>query len=100
MYSGLLDTAADGKRTKSLPAVSSLIREPGGAVLNDASHPVQRFHVVLERWTPEETDLGQVRRAQPRFATLSFDRFYHGGFFSADVRAGASSEMNFGKLTR
>ena len=62
--------------------------------LQDLAHPVQRLHVVLERRASEETDLRDVRRAQPRHAALAFDRFDHRRLFAADVGAGAAPQVD------
>ena len=69
-------------------------REPARALLEDLAHPVERFHVVLERRTAEEPDLRDVGRAQPRHAALAFDRFDHRRFFAADVGARAAPQMD------
>src|SRR5580704_6390293 len=98
MYSGFLDTATDGEGTKPLASVSALAGEPCGAVFNNAPYPVQRLHVVLERGPAKQANLRHVRRTQSRFAAFALDRFDHRRLFTADIRAGAPSEMNFGNF--
>src|ERR1700744_3682017 len=71
-------------------------RKPGGTFLEDVPHPVQRLHVVLERRTSKQTHLGQVRRAQARFATLALDRFDHRRLFAADVGSGPAPKLDIG----
>src|ERR1700682_2358320 len=94
MHAGLRHPPGDRKRAQALTPVASLTREPLGALLQDVAHPVQRFHVVLERGTPEESHLRDVWRTKARHATLAFDRFDHGRLFAADVRSGAAPQMN------
>src|SRR5207237_6660318 len=60
----------------------------------NVAHPVQGFHVVFERWAPEQPDLRDIRRAKARLAALAFDRFDHRRFFAADVGAGAAAQVD------
>ena len=69
-------------------------RQTTRRLLDDVAHPMERFHVVLERRPPEEADLRDVRRAQPRLAAFALDRLDHRGLFAADVGAGAAAKMN------
>src|SRR5262245_29586187 len=71
-----------------------MAREPRRSLLRDVTHPMHRLHVVLERGTPEEPDLREVRRTETGLAALALDRLDHRGLFAADVGAGAAAEMN------
>ena len=100
MHAGLGDAARHGKRPQSLAPVPALTGEPRSAFLEDLAHPVERFHVVLERRPAEEPDLRDVRRTQPRHSALAFDRLDHRGLFAADVRARAAAQVNAGQRAR
>ena len=94
MDAGLGHASGHRERAQPLAAVATLSGEPRGALLQDLAHPIQRFHVVLERGPPEQADLRDVRRAQPRHPALALDRFDHRRLFAADVGAGAATQMN------
>ena len=94
VHAGLVDAARHRERAQPFAAVAAVRCEPLRALLDDLAHPVQRFHVVLERRPAEEAHLRDIRRAQPRHAALAFDRFDHRRLFAADVRTGAAPQID------
>ena len=90
----LLDAAADRERSQPLAASPAWRGEPGRSLFEDLAHPVQRFHVVLERRPAEQANLRDVGRTQARLAALALDRLDHRGLFAADVGACASAQMD------
>src|SRR5436190_24089464 len=91
------DAPGDRERAKSGAAVSSLAREPLGTFFQDVAHPIQRFHIVLERRPSEETYLSDVRRTKPRHTAFSLDRVDLRRFLAADVGSGAVLQVDAGK---
>src|SRR5688572_1586726 len=100
MHARLDDPAADGKRAEPLAPVAPVTGKPARALLDDLAHPMERFHVVLERRAPEETDLRHIGRPQPRLTAFALDRLDHRRLFAADVRAGAAAKMNLWQRAR
>src|SRR2546426_12432139 len=70
VHTGLVHPARDRKRPQALAPVPAVARAPLGTLFHDVANPVQRFQVVLERRPPEQADLRDVRRAQPRPSPL------------------------------
>ena len=93
-HAGLLDAAGDREAAQALALAPAVRGEPGGALLDDVAHPVQRLDILLERRAAEQADLRDVRRAMARQAALALDRFDHRGFFAADIGAGAAAQMD------
>src|SRR5690606_19883567 len=95
---GVLHATGDRVRAQALAAMRAVRGEPVGTLDDDVAHPVQGFHVVLERRTPEQADLGDVRRAQARHAALAFDRLDHRRLFAADVGTRAATQVDLGHV--
>ena len=100
MDARMLHAARHRKRAQSLAAMTSLGREPVGAFFDNVAHPVERFHVVLERRPAEQAHLRNIRRTQPRHAALALDRLDHRRFFAADVRTGAAAQIDLRQWAR
>ena len=79
---------------QTLSAVLALASKPGGTLLEDLRHPVQRLDIVDERRTVEDADLGHIRRAVAGKAALAFDALDHRAFFAADVGASAATDVD------
>ena len=95
MHTGFLHPAAYGERTQAFAIVATVRGEPFGTAFEDLAHPEERFHVVFERRTPEEPNLRNVGRTQPRHPLLAFDRLDHRRLFAADVRTRAAMDVDF-----
>src|ERR1700693_434016 len=89
-----LNAPADRKRAQPLASVASLRSEPLAAALKDPPPPVEGLHIVPERRSPEDADLRDVGRTQPRHPSFPLDRLDHRRLFAADVRAGAAPQMD------
>src|SRR5262245_50158565 len=96
----ILHTARHGEAAEALAFMAALRSHPFGALLDDVAYPVHRLDVLLERWTSKKTNLRNVRRAMTGQPTLAFDRFDHRRLFTADIGAGAASQMQFGMLRK
>src|SRR5262249_3961974 len=90
---GILDPPRNRKAAQALAVAPTKRREPAGPLLHDVADPEQRFDVLLQCRPAEQADLGNVRRAMARQAAFAFDRFDHGGLFTADIGAGAAAKL-------
>src|SRR4051812_35252581 len=95
MDARFLDASAHRERSETLSSLPAMAGKPTRTALEDLAHPVQRFHVVFEGRPAEQAHLRDVGWAQPRLATLAFDRFNHRGLFTADVGAGATAQVDW-----
>src|SRR5882672_4624577 len=91
---GFRDAPGNGERAQSLAPVPALAGKPAGAALQNVADPVQRLHVVLERWATEQPDLCHIGRTEPGHAALALDRLDHRRLFPADVCASAAAELD------
>ena len=94
VHTGFVHPARDRKRAQALAPVPAVAREPFGTLFHNVANPVQRFQVVLERRPPEQADLRNVRRAQPRHPALALDRLDHRRLLAADVGARAAAQFD------
>src|SRR3990172_5879221 len=62
---------------------------PFRAALNDQRHTGKRLNIVHDSGFAIQTESWREWRPQPGLPQLAFERFKHGGFFAAYVRAGA-----------
>ena len=94
MHTRLFDSPRYRERPQALAPVTALGSKPVGTLFQYLTHPMERFHVVLERGVAEEAHLRHIRRPQPRHAALALDRFDHRRLLPADVGAGAAPQVD------
>ena len=63
--------------------------EPGGATAQDCAADGDGFHIVDGGRRAIEADVGREWRLHAGLALLAFEAFEQGGFFAADIGAGA-----------
>src|SRR5215472_4000442 len=91
---GIFHPARDRKAAEAFALMPALRGEPIDPALDNVAHPEQRLDILFERGAAEQPNLSDVRRAMSRQAALTFDRFDHGGFFAADISAGAAAQVD------
>ena len=94
VHARFLHPARDRERPEPLAAIAAVAREPSGALFQDVAHPVECFHVVFQRRPAEQSDLRDIRRAQPRHAAFTLDRFDHRRFLAADIGTRAAPQFD------
>src|SRR5262249_37503834 len=95
-HARLVDAAGDREAAEALALAPAMRGEPGGALLHNVAHPVERLDVLLERWATEQAHLRHIGRAMARQAALTLDRLDHRGLFAADIGAGAAAQVQPG----
>src|SRR5690625_1538134 len=94
----LLHPARDRIGAHSLAAILLDRGQDLRPFMRDASDPPEGLDVVDEGRPIKNADLSDIGRAVARIAALALDRFYHRGFFAANIGAGAAAEIDIALL--
>src|SRR5262245_3362956 len=89
-----LDAPRHRPRPRAGMALTPLLREPLGTLLEDVANPPERLDVLVQRGPAEDADFRNVRRPIARQAALAFDALDHRALFAADVRARAAAQLD------
>ena len=71
-----------------------MVAETCRAFAGDTADPMQRLDIMYERWSIKNTDLRDLRGTMTRQTALALNAFDHGAFFTANISACASAEID------